>query len=70
MSPDPHNTKKTKGRYTIPANRQRRLVFGRIDPETETFLLALKAPNMGRAIDIAVNLLLGGEAQSSSSISR
>lgn len=58
MIPESHPEPRKRGRPTFPDAARRRLLFGRVDPETESFLLSLRAPNMGRAIDLAVDLLL------------
>ena len=47
-------SKQRPGRRPIPPELQRRLVWGRIQPDTEEFLKTLPAANMGRAIDLAV----------------
>jgi hypothetical protein len=59
-----------RGRKSFPNASRRRLLFGRVDPETESFLLSLQAPNMGRAIDLVVHLLVQQAYTDSSSMSR
>lgn len=54
ITPTPN--KKTRGRHPL-GDAQRRLLFGRIAPQTEQFLRGLDAPNMGRAVDRAVSML-------------
>lgn len=44
-------------RHKLPVEMKRRELFGRVDPKTIEFLSSLNAPNMGRAIDIAVRML-------------
>lgn len=42
------------------------MLFGRVDPQTDRYLRGLNAPNMGRAVDIAVQALLQAEASTTS----
>lgn len=44
-------------RHKLPADIKRQELFGRVNPKTLAFLSSLNAPNMGRAIDIAVGML-------------
>jgi hypothetical protein len=44
-------------RHKLPADVKRQELFGRVNPKTIEFLNSLNAPNMGRAIDIAVGML-------------
>lgn len=45
-------------RHKLPIEIKRKELFGRVDPRTAEFLQSLGAPNMGRAIDKAVLMLI------------
>jgi hypothetical protein len=45
-------------RHKLPIEIKREAIFGRIDPKVNEYLKSLGAPNMGRAVDRAVSMLM------------
>jgi hypothetical protein len=55
-------------RHKLPVNIKREAIYGRIDPKVNEFLRALGEPNMGRAVDRAVTMLMEKDSPDKSDI--